>query len=78
MQSIRENKPLFYAFCVSFGFFFVLALEIIPPLNRWMQLVPFPSQKVRLCARCLRSSLNSSFWGSPCWTGCWRSCATER
>ena len=46
MQSIRENKPLFYAFCVSFAFFFVLALEIIPPLNRWMQLVPFPSQKV--------------------------------
>ena len=48
MQSIQENKPLCYTFIGSFLFFLVLSLEIIPPFNRWMQLVPFPSKKVVL------------------------------
>lgn len=46
MQSIKENKPLYYGFIVSFGFFFLLSLEIIPPINRMMELVPFPNWKV--------------------------------
>ena len=48
MQSIRENKPLYYTFIGSFLFFLVLSLEIVPPFNHWMQLVPFPSKKVVL------------------------------
>ena len=49
MQSIRENKMLFYGLVVSCCFYLVLAMEIIPPFNRYMQLVAFPSRKVRLC-----------------------------
>ena len=54
MQSIRENKMLFYGLVVSCCFYLVLAMEIIPPFNRYMQLVAFPSWKVRL--RCSRDA----------------------
>lgn len=47
MQSIKENKPLYYGFIVCFTFFFILSFEIIPPLNRLMELAPFPNWKVR-------------------------------
>lgn len=54
MQSIKENKMLFYGLVVSCCFYLVLAMEIIPPFNRYMQLVAFPSWKVQL--RCSRDA----------------------
>ena len=46
MQSIKENKALYYGFIACFSLFFILSLEILPPLNRMMELVPFPNWKV--------------------------------
>ena len=46
MQSIQENKFLHYGFIASFCFMFSLSLEILPPLNRMMDLVPLPNWKV--------------------------------
>lgn len=46
MQSIQENKFLYYGFIASFAFMFSLSLEILPPLNRMMDLVPLPNWKV--------------------------------
>ena len=48
MQSIRENKLLCYGFVISFAFMFLLSWEVIPPLNRMMDLVPLPSRIVRM------------------------------
>ena len=48
MQSIRENKLLYYGFIISFSFMFLLSWEIIPPLNRMMDLVPLPNREVRM------------------------------
>ena len=49
MQSIRENKVLFYGLVGSCCFYLILAGEIIPPFNRYMELAPFPDRKVWLC-----------------------------
>ena len=46
MQSIKENKMLYYGFIASFSFMFLLSFEILPPLNRMMDLVPLPNWKV--------------------------------
>lgn len=46
MQSIRENRMLYYGFIAAFVFMFALSFEIIPPLNRMMDLVPLPNWKV--------------------------------
>ncbi|KNB45779.1 putative cation-transporting ATPase [Blastocystis sp. subtype 4] len=47
MQSIRENKLLYYGFIISFSFMFLLSWEIIPPLNRMMDLVPLPNREFK-------------------------------
>ena len=46
MQSIRENRMLYYGFIASFVFMFTLSFELLPPLNRMMDLVPLPNWKV--------------------------------
>ena len=46
MQSIRENRMLYYGFIAAFVFMFALSFEIIPPINRMMDLVPLPNWKV--------------------------------
>lgn len=46
MQSIKENKLLYYGFIASFTFMFMLSWEIIPPLNRMMDLVALPNREV--------------------------------
>ncbi|KAH8614269.1 putative E1 E2 ATPase haloacid dehalogenase like hydrolase [Trypanosoma vivax] len=47
MQSIRKNKPMFYALIILVGLVFYLASETDPELNASFDLVPFPSDDFR-------------------------------
>lgn len=47
MQSIRKNKPMFYALCVLVVMVFYLASEADPDLNEYLEIVKFPSDEFR-------------------------------
>lgn len=41
-ESLRENKTLYNGLVIVGGIAFCGATEIIPDMNNWLQLVPFP------------------------------------
>ncbi|KAF2070934.1 hypothetical protein CYY_007740 [Polysphondylium violaceum] len=47
MQSLFENKPLLYSLSFVWGLGLVLASEMIPDLNQFLELVPFPDSQFR-------------------------------
>jgi manganese-transporting P-type ATPase len=47
MQSIRQNKPMFYALVVLVIMVFYLASEADPDLNEYLEIVKFPSDEFR-------------------------------
>ncbi|EGC38715.1 hypothetical protein DICPUDRAFT_53138 [Dictyostelium purpureum] len=47
MQSLSENKPLLYALSAVWGLGLVLSTEMIPSLNEYLELVPFPDSTFR-------------------------------
>lgn len=48
MQSLRENTALWRLTLLLYGIMAALALEIVPPVNRMLQLASFPSISLRL------------------------------
>lgn len=48
MQGIRENKPLLNSLLVATAILVVCTLEVSSDLNEFMELVPWPSQEVKL------------------------------
>lgn len=47
MTGLSENRPLLWSLAATFVLTFMFASETIPGLNRWFQLVPFPSDNLR-------------------------------
>ncbi len=47
MQPLRSNTPLFRAICGGLLALFVLAAEIFPDVNAWMELHPLPDENYR-------------------------------
>ncbi|EGG16574.1 putative cation-transporting ATPase [Cavenderia fasciculata] len=47
MQSLRENRPLLYCLSAVWGLGAILSLEIMPDLNQYMELIPFPDDTFR-------------------------------
>jgi manganese-transporting P-type ATPase len=47
MTGLRDNSPLLYSLAITFVLAFVLAGEVIPQLNKFLQLVPFPTPQFR-------------------------------
>ena len=47
MQSIRQNRPMFYALIALVGLVFFLATETSPEINEELQIVQFPSDDFR-------------------------------
>jgi len=46
MKALKENKLLFRSLQVSYIFIAALVIEVLPPLNELLQLVPLPSGTV--------------------------------
>lgn len=47
MSGLTENSPLLYSLACTFVLTFLLASETIPQLNKFLQLVPFPTPAFR-------------------------------
>eukprot|EP00796_Vickermania_ingenoplastis_P010157 gene10157-7112_t len=47
MQSIRRNRPMFFALVIMAIMVFYLASEVEPELNEMLEIVPFPSAEFR-------------------------------
>jgi manganese-transporting P-type ATPase len=47
MSGLTENSPLLYSLACTFVLTFLLASETIPQLNKFLQLVPFPTPQFR-------------------------------
>ncbi|KAK8794600.1 hypothetical protein WA158_001581 [Blastocystis sp. Blastoise] len=47
MQSIKENKYIFYSLIVGFIFTFTISLEIIPGFNSYLDLVQLPNSQFK-------------------------------
>jgi len=47
MTGLTENRPLLYSLIATFILTFMFASETVPSLNKYMQLVPFPSDDFR-------------------------------
>jgi manganese-transporting P-type ATPase len=47
MSGLNDNSPLLYSLAITFVLTFVLATEMIPQLNKFLQLVPFPTPGFR-------------------------------
>lgn len=42
MQSLRQNRPMFFLVVVAYGVLIVVASGLWPTLESWLQLSPFP------------------------------------
>ena len=42
MQSLRQNRPMFFLVVVAYGVLVVVASGLWPTLESWLQLSPFP------------------------------------
>eukprot|EP00952_Eustigmatos_sp_NYUAD-ZCMA_P006365 27490-Eustigmatos_ZCMA.PRE.1 len=47
MTGMKDNSPLLYSLVITFVLVFVLASETFPKLNKFLQLVPFPTSQFR-------------------------------
>ena len=62
MSGLTENSPLLYSLACTFVLTFLLASETIPQLNKFLQLVPFPTPAFRsLVLALLAADIGLSF-----------------
>ena len=63
MSGLTENSPLLYSLAATFVLTFLLASETIPQLNKFLQLVPFPTPQFRsLVLSLLAADIGLSFF----------------